>query len=232
MAVTLTQLGAALKLTDGMAEPAEPIRSILSRYLGVGAALVDLLAPGAPEPIQDEAVIRLAAYLYDSPPAASGSGFADAWRNSGASGLVQRWRVVRVSFGEDQAASVPEASLSGGQPATEKVTMSYGMADTRTGPIIDPRSVEIPVIGGVTFEITNSIYGALDGQFYVMDIARGPQYSRNFNLSVLETRPLPSDITAGSAFVTGPEPVTGPRRYSVGPAVTIAVLQRWFIEVD
>ena len=102
MAVDLIQLGAALKLTDGMAEPNEPIRSILSRYLGVGAALVDLLASGAPEPIQDEAVIRLAAYLYDSPTAASGSGFADAWRNSGASGLVQRWRVVRVSFGEKQ----------------------------------------------------------------------------------------------------------------------------------
>ena len=134
MAVDVTQLGAALRLTDGSAEPAEPIRSILSRYLGVGEAMVALQAPTAPEAIQDEAVIRLAGYLYDSPSAGPGQGFADAWRNSGASALVQRWRVVRASVGEEQAASVPEEIISGGLLATEKVTMSYGMADTRDRP--------------------------------------------------------------------------------------------------
>ena len=42
MVVDLTQLGAALRLTDGSAEPIEPIRSILSRYIGVAEAMVDL----------------------------------------------------------------------------------------------------------------------------------------------------------------------------------------------
>ena len=101
MAVDVTQLGAALRITDGSAEPVEPIRSILSRYLGVGQALVEQQAAAAPEAIQDEAIIRMAAYLYDSPPAAAGSGFADAWRNSGASALVLRWRVIRASVGEE-----------------------------------------------------------------------------------------------------------------------------------
>ena len=229
MAVDLIQLGATLKLTDGIAEPNEPIRSILSRYLGVGAALVELLAPGAPEPIQDEAVIRLAAYLYDSPPAASGSGFSDAWRNSGASGLVQRWRVVRVSFGEEQAASVRETPVAPEGLIT--ITLMYGVADTRTGPIINPRTIEVPVPGGITFEITNASYPAIDGQFYVMDVARAAGYSRKYDLSVLETRPIPSDITAGSAYRAEAEPVSGPRRYSVGPSESIDRLQRWHIEL-
>ena len=113
MVVDLTQLGAALRLTDGVAEPAEPIRSILSRYIGVAEAMVDQVAPDAPTAIQEEAVIRMAAYLYDSPPATAGLGFADAWRNSGAASLVARWQVLRVVTSELTAAAQAIASVSG-----------------------------------------------------------------------------------------------------------------------
>ena len=100
MALDLTQLGAALRLTDGSTEPLEPQRSILLRYLGVSEALVEQAASSAPEAVKDEAQIRLAGYLYDSPPAAAGAGYADAWRNSGAAALLSRWRVLRAVVSE------------------------------------------------------------------------------------------------------------------------------------
>ena len=100
MAVTLVQLGAALRITDGSTEPLEPIRSILSRYLGVAEALVEQQAASAPEAVQDEAVIRMAGYLYDSPTASPGKGFADAFTNSGAAALLSRWRVLRAVVSE------------------------------------------------------------------------------------------------------------------------------------
>lgn len=95
MAVNLGQLAAALRLTDG-SEPPEPVASILNRYMGIGEAYTELEAPLAPVLVRDEAVIRMAGYLYDSPPAAPGTGFSNAWRNSGAALLVSRWRVLRI----------------------------------------------------------------------------------------------------------------------------------------
>ena len=96
MAVTVTQLAAALRIGDGSTAPVEPQLSILNRLLGVGEALVDLLAPSAPDAIKDEATIRVAAYLYDQPTAAQGNRYANAWRSSGAGALVARWVVERA----------------------------------------------------------------------------------------------------------------------------------------
>ena len=116
-------------------------------------------------------------------------------------------------------------------PVKNTVTLTYGVSDSRTGTITAPRTIEIPLTGGVTFEITNAGNPALDGQFYVMDLARGPEYDRVYDLTVLETRPLPTDITAGSTYMAEPEPASGPRRYSVGPAVATSATQLWYIEV-
>ena len=96
MAVTLIQLAASLRLGDGVIAPTEPVAGILSRLLGVSQAFVALAAPAAPEVIADEAITRMAAYLYDSPTAASGDRYAAAWRNSGAEALVSRWVVRRA----------------------------------------------------------------------------------------------------------------------------------------
>lgn len=91
MALTVAQLSAALRIGDGTAEPEEPTLSILTRLKGVGEAIVEVESPGAPDAIKDEAVIRVAGYLYDQPEAPSMAGHATAWMNSGASSLVSRW---------------------------------------------------------------------------------------------------------------------------------------------
>ena len=97
MAVTVTQLAAAIRAGDGVAAPTEPLLGILTRLEGVATATVQLLAPDAPIGIQDEAAIRYAGYLYDTPSAAAGDRYAAAWRNSGAAALVAAWVVRRVA---------------------------------------------------------------------------------------------------------------------------------------
>ena len=106
MAVTVGQLAAALRITDG-SDPAEPQLSILTRLAGVADAYIDLLIPGAPTDIQDECKIRFAAYLYDAPTAGRGDFYANAWRNSGAGSLGSRWVVRRAAVQADLSGTVP-----------------------------------------------------------------------------------------------------------------------------
>ena len=96
MAVDLIQLAAHLRLGDGENAPTEPVAGLLSRLLEVSQAFVAIAAPDAPEAIADEATMRMTAYLYDAPTAASGDRYAAAWRNSGAEALVSRWVVRRA----------------------------------------------------------------------------------------------------------------------------------------
>ena len=104
MALTIGQLAAAIRLTDG-SPPPEPQLSILTRLLGVADAMVSLLIPEAPEVIQDECRVRMAAYLYDAPTAGRGDFFGNAWRNSGAAGLASRWVVRRAGMTAAAAAA-------------------------------------------------------------------------------------------------------------------------------
>ena len=119
------------------------------------------------------------------------------------------------------------------KPVKTSVTLTYGVSDTRTGAITSPRTVEVPLGGGVSFEITNAANPVTDGQFYVLDLGRGDEYSQSYNVGALETRPLPTDITAGAAYMAESEPTPGtdPRRYSVGPATANTQTQIWYIEV-
>lgn len=91
MALTVAQLAAALRLGDGTEAPEEPVLSILTRLKGVGEALVENDAPDAPDSIKEEAMIRVAGYLYDQPESPATAGYAAAWKNSGAASLVSRW---------------------------------------------------------------------------------------------------------------------------------------------
>ena len=102
MAVTVAELAAALRISDGAADPPEPQLAILTRLLGVADAFVALTASTAPDPIRDEATVRMAAYLYDSPTASRGDRYASAWINSGAAGLVTRW-VMRSASDEAES---------------------------------------------------------------------------------------------------------------------------------
>ena len=91
MALTVVELAAAMRIGDGVTALSEPENGVVSRLLGVGTALAEKHAPDAPEDIKNEATIRVAAYLYDSPFAGSGERYASAWRNSGAYSLLQPW---------------------------------------------------------------------------------------------------------------------------------------------
>ena len=94
--IDVTMLAAAMRLGDGATAPVPPLDGILARLLGVGSATAELLAPGAPEAIQNEAVVRFAGYLYDMPAAGRNTGYAAAWNNSGAAALCSPWIVRRA----------------------------------------------------------------------------------------------------------------------------------------
>ena len=78
MAVSLAQLAGALRIGDGTTEPEEPQLAILTRLAAVAEALISVTAPAAPEPVRDEASIRIAAYLYDAPTSAGSDLYAAA----------------------------------------------------------------------------------------------------------------------------------------------------------
>ena len=83
---------------------------VAARLLPVATALVERYAPGAPAPVQDEAVIRCSAgYLIEQPAGsiraeqegAVSTEYAtaslSALRHSGAAGLLTPWKVRRTS---------------------------------------------------------------------------------------------------------------------------------------
>ena len=98
MAVTVTalELSAALRLGDGQTALIEPTAGIVNRLLSVGTELVQKYAPNAPDEIQNEAVIRVAFYLYDAPPHNSRGRYQHALTQSGASALLSMYREPRA----------------------------------------------------------------------------------------------------------------------------------------
>lgn len=93
MAVTLTaaELAAAMRIGDTPEELAES-----TRLLGYATEAVQHHAPDAPDVVQNEAVIRLAAYSYDRPFAGVGDRYANALRNSGAASALLPYREHRA----------------------------------------------------------------------------------------------------------------------------------------
>ena len=76
-------------------------------------------APTAPDVVHNEAAIRLAGYIYDSPRAPSGTRYANALRNSGAGSMLFRYRVHSAGV----ANAVADANAIGigttGNPVTD-----------------------------------------------------------------------------------------------------------------
>ena len=93
MAVTLTldALRAALRLSDNADENMEA-----ARLLAYATVAVEQHAPAAPASVQNEAVIRIAAYLFDQPTSSRGATYASAGRNSGAFSILLPYRVHRA----------------------------------------------------------------------------------------------------------------------------------------
>lgn len=80
------------ELREALRVPGDQDEEILGRLLGTASLIVDYNAPLAPGDVRDEAIIRIAAYLYDQP--AFSTQPANAYRNSGAESLLRRyvWR--------------------------------------------------------------------------------------------------------------------------------------------
>ena len=115
MAVSLTaaQLSASMRLGDSAEELTEA-----TRLLAYSTAAVERLAPGAPEVIQNEACIRLSAYLFDMPNAGRGAGHADVLRNSGVLALLLPYRIHRAGSTAGAVAAAQAAVGTVGNPVT------------------------------------------------------------------------------------------------------------------
>ena len=91
MAITVSDIAVALRLSGDGSDVPLPQQAILARLQGVAEAYVDLLAPNAPEAIADEAQIRLVAYLYDQRTDGRRDSYSNAFVNSGAGSLLLNW---------------------------------------------------------------------------------------------------------------------------------------------
>ena len=117
MAVTTTvaELAAALRLGDSAEETAEATRLLgyateaVTKHLGTAFATT-------PDAVANEAVIRLAGYLFDQPFAARSSGFANALRNSGAARMLLPYRVHGAGTTAEATAAAQEAIGTAGNP--------------------------------------------------------------------------------------------------------------------
>ena len=95
MAVTLTvaELTAALRLNDTAEETAE-----VTRLLAYSTEAVTKHAPDASDMAMNEAVRRLAGYLFDQPEAGRGIAYANALRFSGAARMLLPYRIHRAGY--------------------------------------------------------------------------------------------------------------------------------------
>ena len=102
MVVTITaeDLVAALRLGDSAEETAE-----VTRLLAYTTEAVTQHAPEASETAMNEAVRRLAGYLFDQPEAGRGMAYANAMRNSGAARMLLPYRIHRAGYADAMAAA-------------------------------------------------------------------------------------------------------------------------------
>ena len=132
MAVTITaaNLSTAIRLGSSTEETEQA-----TRLLEYAKSAVLAHAPEAPDSAHNEAVIRLAGYLFDQPNAARGPGYARALQNSGAAAILLPYRIVRAG---STATALAIAAVSGslGNPviglaiAGDMLTVTYADGST------------------------------------------------------------------------------------------------------
>ena len=133
MAVTLSldALRNALRLGDTDEETEEA-----ARLLAYGTEAVTRHAPDAPAVVANEAVVRLAAYLFDQPTASRRDSHANAIRNSGAARMLLPY-VIHRAGSADEAVQVARESGEPGNPVVDVtvsgdvLTVTYSDGSTR-----------------------------------------------------------------------------------------------------
>ena len=116
LTVTAAQLAAAIRVGDSTEEVAE-----VERLLAYATEAVTKHAPGAPDVAHNEAVVRLAGYLFDQPVAARGQAYANAMRNSGAGRLLLPYVVHGAGSTAEAVAAAQAAMGSTDNPVTDIV---------------------------------------------------------------------------------------------------------------
>ena len=91
MALSIAALRSAIRAGDSARETVE-----VTRLRNFAVAFVNRYAPNAPETIRDEAAIRLAGYIFDSPSASGQARHANAFLNSGAQAIVGPYKARRA----------------------------------------------------------------------------------------------------------------------------------------
>ena len=112
MAVTIlqAQLAARLRLGRTQIELDET-----DELLAYSTEAVTRHAPDAPDVVHNEAVYRLAGYIYDRPFASQSTRFSNALRNSGAASALLPYRQHRLGLsGDDTAGTSPATAEAGG----------------------------------------------------------------------------------------------------------------------
>ena len=95
MALTTAQLAVALRIIGADTETVPAgAAAVITRQASVARALVTAHAPGAPEDVADEAVIRLVGFLFDQSPGMPRAN--NAMVASGAGAILAPWHVARL----------------------------------------------------------------------------------------------------------------------------------------
>ena len=116
MAVTLT----VDKLMKNMSvDDIDDATELVTERLAYVTEAVTHNVPVAPDVVHNEAAIRLAGYLYDSPRAPSGTRYANAMRNSGAASILFPYRVHSAGLGTAVADANAVGIGTTGNPVTD-----------------------------------------------------------------------------------------------------------------
>ena len=120
--INVEALQDALRLGTTDAETAQA-----TRLLAYATEAVEKHAPGedVPVTIQNEAVVRLAGYLFDQPTAGRGAAYANALRNSGAAAILSPYRIHRAGSVEGSVA----AQAAADEPDVDQIARDAAAAN-------------------------------------------------------------------------------------------------------
>ena len=200
MAVTLTV--AKLMANTGVDDIDDATELVTERLAYVTEAVTHNV-PVAPDVVHNEAAIRLAGYLYDSPRAPSGTRYANAMRNSGAASILFPYRVHSAGLANAVADAADAGIGTTGNPVTEVdvvagelvITFADGTTESHT----------LPAGGGDGTDQTARDSAATNATAIATNTAA---------ITALDTRLQPNDIQPGDGIAVDviDDPTNGPGR--------------------
>ena len=171
MALTPAALAVALRVVaedDQYADLPVGQQSVVDRLLRTVTLLVNEYAGGAPEDVRDEASIRVAGFMYDSP--GQDTRGQNPLRASGAQALLASWHTVRLATATGVPAS-PEGGVDGGLSGVSETTCRGGKIAEHAavpGAHHDPPDVS-------EFQRVGDVQAALDSRIPEANVDRIPR---------------------------------------------------------